>query len=192
MENKNWTKTNLEPQHNNIIVFDWKVQGLHCIRKQIFNEFCVYFLGVKPDVMLYNALLSVYVQNNHDFNPLEILEKMENNSIEPNRVRVSVASGNSRKYPYPTTDGFHILNPPPPCLQNSKLVNPPPSPSEFPFFHQALWNYLLDSVQHFHDQTNRNLEYMLSPLLLNILLIKMRANGLFWLLSDCCACELSL
>ena len=184
---------------------DWKVQGLHCSRKQIFNEFCVYLLGVKPDVMLYNALLSVYVQNNHNFNPLEILEKMENNSIEPNRVRVSVASGNSRKYPYPTTDGFHILTPPPPCLQNSKLINPPPnafripnlltpppSPSEFPFFHQALWNYLLDSVQHLHDQTNRNLEYMLSPLLLNILLIKMEANGLFWLLSDCCASELLL
>ena len=46
--------------------------------------------GVKPDVMLYNALLSVYVQNNHDFNPLEILEKMEKNSIEPNRVSFSV------------------------------------------------------------------------------------------------------
>ena len=36
--------------------------------------------------MLYNALLSVYVQNNHDFNPLDILEKMEKNSIDPNRV----------------------------------------------------------------------------------------------------------
>lgn len=43
-------------------------------------------LGVKPDVMLYNALLSVYIQNNHNFNPLEVLEKMEKNTIEPNRV----------------------------------------------------------------------------------------------------------
>ncbi|XP_068750755.1 leucine-rich PPR motif-containing protein, mitochondrial-like [Montipora capricornis] len=43
-------------------------------------------IGVKPDVMLYNALLSVYVQNNHDFNPLDILEKMEKNSIDPNRT----------------------------------------------------------------------------------------------------------
>ena len=52
--------------------------------------------------------------------------------------------GNSRKYPYPTTDGFHVLTPPlpseiskcvtPPCPQNSTIVNPPPSPSEFPFF----------------------------------------------------------
>lgn len=43
-------------------------------------------LGVKLDVMLYNALLSVYIQNNHNFNPLEVLEKMEKNTIEPNRV----------------------------------------------------------------------------------------------------------
>lgn len=43
-------------------------------------------LGVKPDVMLYNALLSVYIQNNHNFNPLEVLEKMEKNTVEPNRV----------------------------------------------------------------------------------------------------------
>ncbi|XP_073231331.1 uncharacterized protein [Porites lutea] len=43
-------------------------------------------IGVKPDVMLYNALLSVYIQNNHNFNPLEVLEKMEKNTIEPNRT----------------------------------------------------------------------------------------------------------
>ena len=49
--------------------------------------------------------------------------------------------GNSRKYPYATTDGFHVLTPPPPlclrkfqnvlplpCPQNSIIVNPPPPP----------------------------------------------------------------
>ena len=51
--------------------------------------------------------------------------------------------GNSRKYPYPTMDGFHVLTPPclrkfqnalspPPCPQNSLIVNPP-STSEFLF-----------------------------------------------------------
>ena len=43
--------------------------------------------------------------------------------------------GNSRKYPYPTTDGFHVLTPPlafgnSKMPQNSIIVNPP-SPSEF-------------------------------------------------------------
>lgn len=36
--------------------------------------------------MLYNAVLSVYVQNNHNFNPMDILEKMEQSNIDPNRV----------------------------------------------------------------------------------------------------------
>ncbi|XP_015759792.1 PREDICTED: leucine-rich PPR motif-containing protein, mitochondrial-like [Acropora digitifera] len=43
-------------------------------------------IGVKPDVMLHNALLSVYIQNNHTFDPLEVLEKMENSNIDPNRT----------------------------------------------------------------------------------------------------------
>ena len=60
-----------------------------------------------------------------------------------------VVLGNSRKYPYQTTDGFHVLSPPsfrkfqnvlpPPFLQNSIIVNPP-SPSEFLFF----WKYIFD------------------------------------------------
>ena len=36
--------------------------------------------------------------------------------------------GNSRKYPYPTMDGFHILTPPPPpphAFRNSKTHYPP-------------------------------------------------------------------
>ena len=66
----------------------------------------------------------------------------------------SCRMGNSRKYPYTTTDGFNILTPPclrkfqnalpPPCPQNSIIVNPP-SPSEFPFFPQTLRNYQMCS-----------------------------------------------
>ena len=58
-------------------------------------------------------------------------------------MHVHCIMGNSRKYPYPTTDGFHVLPPPclrkfqnalpPPCPQNSIIVNPP-YPSEFPGF----------------------------------------------------------
>ena len=59
--------------------------------------------------------------------------------------------GNSRKYPYPTTDGFHFLTPPclrkfqnalpppPPYPQNSIIVNPP-SPSEFPGFFKYIFD----------------------------------------------------
>ena len=40
--------------------------------------------------------------------------------------------GNSRKYPYPTTDGFHVLTPPL-AFGNYKMhyPPPPPMPSEF-------------------------------------------------------------
>ena len=49
--------------------------------------------------------------------------------------------GRSRNYPYPTTDGFHVLTPPclrnalppPPCPQNSIIMNPPPL-QNFRFF----------------------------------------------------------
>ena len=49
-----------------------------------------------------------------------------------------------------------------PCSQNSKLVNPA-FPSEFPLFHQDLWNYLFDSAQHLHNLMNRNLHAFPSP-----------------------------
>ena len=57
-----------------------------CILIHLHTILLPLLLGVKPDVMLYNALLSVYIQNNHNFNPLDVLEKMEKNIIEPNRV----------------------------------------------------------------------------------------------------------
>ena len=40
-----------------------------------------------------------------------------------------LALGNSRKYPYPTTDGFHVLTPL--AFGNSRKRYPPPMPSEF-------------------------------------------------------------
>ena len=58
--------------------------------------------------------------------------------------------GNSRKYPYPTTDGFHVLTPPclqksqnasPPCPQNSIIMNPPPLPFGISAF---FWKYIFD------------------------------------------------
>ena len=39
--------------------------------------------------------------------------------------------GNSRKYPYPTTDGFHVLTPPPPLAFGNSKMRYPPMPSEF-------------------------------------------------------------
>ena len=47
----------------------------------------VYSTGTQPDETLYNALLSVYVQNSYIFNPLEVLEEMELRNVDPNRVR---------------------------------------------------------------------------------------------------------
>ena len=40
--------------------------------------------------------------------------------------------GNSRKYPYPTADGFHVLTPPLPSeIPKCVTPPPPPMPSEF-------------------------------------------------------------
>ena len=54
--------------------------------------------------------------------------------------------GNSRKYPYPTTDGFHVLTPPPPCLwkfQNASEFHnrEPPLPFRISWF---FWKYIFD------------------------------------------------
>ncbi|XP_060103537.1 leucine-rich PPR motif-containing protein, mitochondrial [Heteronotia binoei] len=43
-------------------------------------------LGVVYDVSHYNALLKVYLQNEHTFSPAEFLTKMEEANIQPNRV----------------------------------------------------------------------------------------------------------
>ena len=48
------------------------------------------------------------------------------------RSHRGVSLGNSRKYPYPTMDGFHVLTPPPPPVCLRKFQNAlPPMPSEF-------------------------------------------------------------
>lgn len=43
-------------------------------------------LGVVYDVSHYNALLKVYLQNEHKFSPTDFLAKMERANIQPNRV----------------------------------------------------------------------------------------------------------
>ena len=53
--------------------------------------------------------------------------------------------GNSRKYPYPTTDGFHVL-PPPPCLRKFQNASEfhnrePPLPFRISWF---FWKYIFD------------------------------------------------
>ena len=54
------------------------------IFRSLFNS------GIQPDVTIYNGLLSVYIQNNYRFNPLEVLEQMQENKVEPNRVRLGL------------------------------------------------------------------------------------------------------
>uniref|UniRef100_A0AC11B280 Leucine rich pentatricopeptide repeat containing n=1 Tax=Ovis aries TaxID=9940 RepID=A0AC11B280_SHEEP len=43
-------------------------------------------LGTVYDVSHYNALLKVYLQNDHKFSPTDFLAKMEKGNIQPNRV----------------------------------------------------------------------------------------------------------
>ncbi|XP_068927709.1 leucine-rich PPR motif-containing protein, mitochondrial isoform X2 [Petaurus breviceps papuanus] len=43
-------------------------------------------LGVTYDISHYNALLKVYLQNEHQFSPTDFLAKMEEANIQPNRV----------------------------------------------------------------------------------------------------------
>ncbi|XP_072939179.1 leucine-rich PPR motif-containing protein, mitochondrial [Epargyreus clarus] len=42
--------------------------------------------GVPMDISHYNALLRVYIENEHDFSPAAFLEELEKKGIEPNRV----------------------------------------------------------------------------------------------------------
>lgn len=44
------------------------------------------FLGAVYDISHYNALLKVYLQNEHKFSPTEFLAKMEEANVQPNRV----------------------------------------------------------------------------------------------------------
>lgn len=48
------------------------------------------FSGVPLEIGLWNTLLSVYVENRYDFEPLEFLKNLwENSSAEPNKVKFS-------------------------------------------------------------------------------------------------------
>jgi len=50
----------------------------------ILNNFLT--LGVPMDISHYNALLRVYLENNHQFSPAEFLSQLEKKGVEPNRV----------------------------------------------------------------------------------------------------------
>jgi leucine-rich PPR motif-containing protein len=58
----------------------------------IFVHFQIYlltvstFAGVLMDISHYNALLRVYLENEHTFSPSEFLQDLENKGVEPNRV----------------------------------------------------------------------------------------------------------
>lgn len=45
-------------------------------------------IGVPLDISHYNALLRVYLENEHNFNPMKFLETMEQKNVQPNRVPI--------------------------------------------------------------------------------------------------------
>lgn len=53
----------------------------------VYNcNFTLTVAGVLLDVSHYNALLKVYLENEHKFSPTEFLAKLEKKGVEPNRV----------------------------------------------------------------------------------------------------------
>ncbi|XP_045480042.1 leucine-rich PPR motif-containing protein, mitochondrial [Harmonia axyridis] len=52
--------------------------------KEIWNT--LNKLNIPMDVSHYNALLRVYIENEHEFSPVEFLSEMKEKNIEPNRV----------------------------------------------------------------------------------------------------------
>uniref|UniRef100_A0A8V0ZKH1 Leucine rich pentatricopeptide repeat containing n=1 Tax=Gallus gallus TaxID=9031 RepID=A0A8V0ZKH1_CHICK len=88
--------------------FDWALNKLdHSVRKtgripktlllKVFQETCreelahmiwdkMKELGAVYDTSHYNALLKVYLQNEHKFSPTEFLARMEEANVQPNRV----------------------------------------------------------------------------------------------------------
>ena len=78
---------------------------------------------------------------------------------------------------------------PPHALRIPNALTPPPL-RNFSFFIKPFGITFL--TRYNTSMMKRTGIYMLSPLVLNILLIKMRANGLFRLLIDCRTCELLL
>lgn len=41
---------------------------------------------IPMDISHYNALLRVYLENEHDFSPAEFLQELDKKGVEPNRV----------------------------------------------------------------------------------------------------------
>lgn len=48
--------------------------------------------GVPLDISHYNALLRVYLENEHSFNPMKFLAMLEEKAIQPNRVKINLKS----------------------------------------------------------------------------------------------------
>lgn len=66
-----------EPQHlrTKLVQDVWKM----------FESF-----GVAFDISHYNALLRVYLENEHSFNPMKFLETLELKNVQPNRVIINL------------------------------------------------------------------------------------------------------
>uniref|UniRef100_A0A8C6ZSS7 Pentatricopeptide repeat-containing protein n=1 Tax=Nothoprocta perdicaria TaxID=30464 RepID=A0A8C6ZSS7_NOTPE len=100
---------NSEIQSRRAWQFDWALNKLDTsVRKtgripktlllKIFHEICrrtelahmiwdkMKALGTVYDTSHYNALLKVYLQNEHKFSPTEFLARMEEANVQPNRV----------------------------------------------------------------------------------------------------------
>uniref|UniRef100_K7GBH8 Leucine-rich PPR motif-containing protein, mitochondrial-like n=1 Tax=Pelodiscus sinensis TaxID=13735 RepID=K7GBH8_PELSI len=93
-------------QNKQVRNFDWALNRLDTsVRRtgritktlllRIFHDMCrtgkvafhlTSFLGAVYDASHYNALLKVYLQNEHKFSPTEFLSQMEKAKVQPNRV----------------------------------------------------------------------------------------------------------
>ncbi|OWK10375.1 hypothetical protein Celaphus_00005650, partial [Cervus elaphus hippelaphus] len=95
-EKKNYLQEEPTSSHRrNANQFDWALMRLdNSVRRtgripktllqKVFDNTC--HSGTVYDVSHYNALLKVYLQNEHKFSPTDFLAKMEKANIQPNRV----------------------------------------------------------------------------------------------------------
>ena len=136
--------------------FCWKPSRFFCF------DFC-------PHSIIHNTLPGGYLCPSNALSPP--FDEIHNSKFTPKGQNVNMihcppphprnipnfSLGDSRKFPYHTTDGFHILTPPP-AFGISKMRYPlmpsdfhnrkpdPPSRSDFPFFCQTLRKYLQGSL----------------------------------------------
>ena len=88
------------------------------------------------------------VHQTHKLHLLSILIIVSSKCLCALAAPNQVVMGNSRKYPYPTTDGFQVLTPPSlrkfqnalPPMPSEFHNREPPSPSEFPLFFGSIFS----------------------------------------------------